>query len=120
MPTILGANTLSTGYDVANSLRFDDGSSAYLNRTPSSASNRTTWTWSAWIKRSNLTGGQMALFGAKADSSNDTGIWLQSDDTLQFFNNVSGTVKQIRTNRLFRDSTAWYHIVAVWDSFCLG
>ena len=116
MPTILGANTLSTGYDVANSLRFDDGSSAYLNRTPSSASNRTTWTWSAWIKRSNLTGGQMALFGAKADSSNDTGIWLQSDDTLQFFNNVSGTVKQIRTNRLFRDSTAWYHIVAVWDS----
>ena len=35
MPTILGANTLSTGYDVANSLRFDDGSSAYLNRTPS-------------------------------------------------------------------------------------
>ena len=116
MPTILGANTLSTGYDVANSLRFDDGSSAYLNRTPSSASNRTTWTWSAWIKRSNLTGGQMALFGAKADSSNDTGIWLQSDDTLQFFNNVSGTVKQIRTNRLYRDSTAWYHIVAVWDS----
>ena len=30
MPTILGANTLSSGYDVENSLRFDDGSSDFL------------------------------------------------------------------------------------------
>jgi hypothetical protein len=36
------------------SLRFDDGSSAYLTRTPDSASNRKTWTWSGWYKLGNL------------------------------------------------------------------
>ena len=43
--TILPANTLSGGYDVDNSLRFNDGSSDYLNRTPGSASNRRTITF---------------------------------------------------------------------------
>ena len=113
--TILPANTLSSGYDVDNSCMFD-GTSNAMHRTPGSASNLTTWTWSAWVKRSDLTGTQMALFGAKEDSNNDTGIWFQTDNTLQFFNNVGGTVKQIRTNRVFRDTSAWYHIVAVWDS----
>ena len=89
--------------------------STYLSRTPASSGSRTTWTWSAWIKRANLTGTQMVLFGAKSGSS-DTGIWLQTDNSLQFFNNVAGTVSQIRTNRLFRDTSAWYHIVCVWDS----
>ena len=36
------------------SLRFNDNDSAYLSRTPSSASNLRTFTFSAWIKRSNL------------------------------------------------------------------
>ena len=42
------------------SLRFDDGSSAYLTRTPSSAGNKKTWTWSGWIKPSIV--GQAAPF----------------------------------------------------------
>jgi hypothetical protein len=55
MPLILGANTLSAGgYEVDNSLRFNSGSSDYLSRTPASASNRKTWTYSTWIKLSNL------------------------------------------------------------------
>ena len=37
-----------------NSCRFNDGSSDYLNRTPSSAGNRRTWTWSGWVKRGTL------------------------------------------------------------------
>lgn len=116
MSLIIPANTLSGGYAVDNSCRFDDGSSDYLSRTPGSASNRTTWTWSCWIKRANLTGTQMVLFGAKQDGSNDSGIWIETDNTLKFFNNVAATVSQIRTNRVFRDVSAWYHIVCVWDS----
>ena len=55
MPLILGTNSIKdTGYNVANSLRFDDGSSDHLNKTPSSAGNRKTWTWSGWVKRANL------------------------------------------------------------------
>ena len=35
---------------IANSCRFDEGSSDTLTRTPSSAGNRRTWTYSAWHK----------------------------------------------------------------------
>ena len=52
------ANPSSDFYNgvATQSLRFDDGSSAYLSRTPSSAGNRKTWTWSGWLKRGNLGG----------------------------------------------------------------
>ena len=39
---------------IDGSLKFDSGSSNYLKRTPSSAGNRKTWTWSGWVKRSKL------------------------------------------------------------------
>ena len=41
-----------TGYSIDNSLRFENGDSPYLNRTPSSAGNRKTWTLSCWVKKS--------------------------------------------------------------------
>jgi hypothetical protein len=58
MPLILGANSVTGGYEIDNSLRFDDGSSDYLNRTQSSG-NRKTFTISCWLKRSNLGGGKI-------------------------------------------------------------
>ena len=54
MPTILGANTLSSGYNVANSLRFNYDSSDYLNKTLGTATNRKIFTISMWVKRSEL------------------------------------------------------------------
>ena len=45
---------VTSGYQIAKSLRFNDDDSPYLHRTPSSAGNRKTWTYSAWIKRSTL------------------------------------------------------------------
>ena len=46
MPLIIPANTISGGYEVANSLRFDDGSSDSLTKSFGSAGNRSVWTWS--------------------------------------------------------------------------
>ena len=43
------------GAAISRSLRFNSGDSAYLNRTPSAAGNRKTWTWSGWVKRASLT-----------------------------------------------------------------
>ena len=52
MPTILGANTLSTGYDVANSLTLDDDSSAFLSKTFSvDGTHHDKGTVSVWLKR---------------------------------------------------------------------
>ena len=41
-----------SGYQIGRSLRFNSADSAYLDRTPSSAGNRRTWTWSGWVKLS--------------------------------------------------------------------
>ena len=47
-------NPPSGGYTIARSVRLRSSASAYLSRTPASASNRTTWTWSGWVKRGTL------------------------------------------------------------------
>ena len=52
------------GYEIERSLRFNSGDSAYLNRTPSAAGNRKTWTWSGWVKRSSLSSDQQIFVGA--------------------------------------------------------
>ena len=66
---IIPANSASaSGYAVDNSCRFDDGSSDYLSRTPASAGNRRTWTWSGWVKRSQIGGTYNNLFSAGTDS----------------------------------------------------
>jgi hypothetical protein len=70
MSLILGANSLTGGgYEVDNSLRFNSGSSDYLSRTPASASNRKTWTYSGWIKRTTLDV-TTTFFAAASDSNN--------------------------------------------------
>ena len=112
MPLILGTNSIKdTGYDVANSLRFNSGSTDSLSRTPSSASNRRTYTISMWFKRSSLTSdnGYSALFTA---SAGDSGIFLNNDGTLEWYD-ASG---QLDTSRVFRDVSAWYHVVVASDT----
>ena len=116
MPLILGTNSIKdTGYDVANSLRFDDGSSDNLTKTPSSDGNKRTWTWSGWVKKSKVPqwGG---LFQA-GNSTNITDIYFYSDGTLTVRDwNGSSLAMYLITNRLFRDPTAWYHIVVAVDT----
>ena len=118
MPLILGTNSIKdTGYNVDNSLRFDDGSSDYLNQTFSSNGTRTTWTFSTWIKRANL-GSDQRILSCDDDASGnqDDFIKFLSGDTFQigFYN--SGFYGEKTTNRVFRDVSAWYHFVIVWDT----
>ena len=111
---ILGTNSIKdTGYDVANSLRFNSGSSDYLAKTFSSDGNRKKWTWSGWVKRSVL-GTYQILFIAKSGSTYSA-INLVGDQ-LRYFDYSSSFNSQLKTNRLFRDSSAWYHIVVAYDT----
>ena len=102
-----------TPQNIDNSLRFNDGSTDYLHRTPSSAGNRKTFTISTWIKRGALLDGQIIMSGA--DTNNRTSLVLSSNKIF-FRNEVSGTDKNITTNRLFRDTSAWYHFVLAVDT----
>jgi hypothetical protein len=103
-------------YEIPNSLRFRSATSAYLSRTPATASNQRIWTWSAWVKRGTL-GAVTRLFSAdNSNSTNQTLIRFQADNTLQFQIYNSGVAAQIITTQLFRDPSAWYHIVAVMNT----
>ena len=120
MPTILGANTLSSGYNVANSLRFNYDSSDYLNKTLGTATNRKIFTISMWVKRSELYGVNSEtkyLMSAGNNASTNIDEFYFRHDTLDFSGYESSTTEfQLRTNQLFRDVSSWYHIVVAYDS----
>lgn len=107
---------VSGGYQVGNSLRFRSSASAYLNRTPASASNRRTWTWSGWVKRGVL-GSAEWIFDAFQDANNFTAFYFNSDNTFGIQYVLSGTSKVLKyTTQVFRDPSAWYHIVVAIDT----
>ena len=117
MPLIIPANTLlPSGYNVANSCRFD-GSSSSLNLAPGAGGSLTNATYSFWLKKCK-NGAYLEIFHHVAVNSNSNfRILFASNDKLYIINedNTSDTV-QIFTNRLFRDVSAWYHIVIAIDT----
>ena len=116
MPLIIPANTLSGGYEVANSCRFNDGDSAYMHKTPGSAGNLDRWTFSAWIKKCS-NGLDQGFLGFWVDSSNYFVGRFRSDDLLAFGNKDGGSwTTELIPNAVYRDNSAWYHIVFQYDS----
>lgn len=103
-------------YQIGKSLRFNSADSAYLSRTPASASNRTTWTWSGWVKRSSL-GGTHILMEGGSQGTTDSAFYFDSNNNLDFFNRITTSVLGRRiTSQVFRDVGSWFHLVVVWDS----
>jgi hypothetical protein len=107
------AHTSAGGYQIERSLRFNSADSAYLNRTPASVgTDRTKWTFSAWIKRSALSGTVETIFSAGTTSSDYSWLRFDTDNTLSIFNATSGVTRcSLNTLALFRDVSAYYHIV---------
>jgi len=112
---ILGTNSIKdTGYDVANSLRFNSGSSDYLNVTQSSGTSDIKGTFSVWLK-GTLGGGSKAVFSGHTDSNNRIALYFS--DSLRIYGAISGSQSvYLITTQLFRDPNAWYHIVVAWDT----
>jgi len=101
----------ATTYTIDNSCIFDFASNSYMTRTPSSSSNRTTWTISFWFKlctRANDTSGGIVLFKAGTTE-------IKISDTDDKFYVSDGTIFKT-TNGVFRDFTAWNHIVIAADT----
>nr|BAR24972.1 lectin domain containing protein [uncultured Mediterranean phage uvMED] len=123
--SIIGSNVLAgasggagaADYQIQRSLRFNSADSAYLNRTPSSAGNRRTWTWSGWVKRSGLTSAYQKLFGSGDGSYNWLEIGFDSSEKIYFYwqDASSGTNIQ-SSDAVFRDCSAWMHLVVVVDT----
>ena len=117
MPLILGANSVTGGYEIDNSLRFNTGSSDYLSKTYSvSPTSRTTMTISAWVKRGNIgTGVTQVVVGT--DGNYEAPITFYTDDTLRITGPYdAGQQGVYETNAVYRDVSAWYHIVTQYDT----
>ena len=105
----------SSAQVIDGSLKFNAGTSEHLKRTPGSASNRRTWTWAAWVKRS-VFGADKFIFSAGSDASNQHYLRFQSNNTLEATEKISdSTQSSLITNAVYRD-TGWYHLVYVFDS----
>jgi hypothetical protein len=114
----IGANGAASFYNgvATQSLRFDGG--AKLTRTPSSSGNQKKWTSSFWVKRSSL-GTTQYLWTGGSYSGNDgiAAIYFGSDDKIHTYFDASGSNPYGPVNaRLYRDTSAWYHIVWAVDA----
>ena len=103
----------ATGYQISRSLRFNIADSATLSRTPGTAGNRKTWTWSGWIKRSAL--GAATFFQAGYNSAPWFKAGFEPGDQISV-SVFPGASAGPKTTAVYRDLSAWYHIVVAFDT----
>jgi hypothetical protein len=116
----MAAGAAGGGYEIERSLRFNSADTAYLNRTFSNAGNRKTWTWSAWIKRGWLQASSSLqnVFGT-IDLSvvNRQGYISIDNDKIEVINFTTSSYNfRLITTPVFRDISAWYHILVALDT----
>ena len=104
----------SGSYSVSKSLRFRSSASAYLSKTNASAGSQTVWTWSAWIKRGILSSTN-SILGASAGGLPNFEMRF-ANDNFDIYDNPSSVLWRLVTTQVFRDPSAWYHIVFVYNS----
>ena len=116
LPGNVGSATAATGFDVANSVRYNDGDSPKLNINFGSDGTLNKWTFSMWFKRSTV-GTAQRLF-CVLDTGMDDYMKFDTADQLEWtFDHEDGSNRGIlKTNRKFRDVSAWYHLVCRLDT----
>ena len=115
---LTGSSGQSTGYTIDQSIRFNDDNSSLMSRTPSQASSsQRAFTISFWTKRGNLTSGNRGLFAWEGANDNSELRLFFDDNQLRYsYIDSNSYVSRLDTIKLFRDVSAWYHIVAVSDT----
>ena len=100
--------SISTGYEIDNSVKLERDDTQGFTFTNSGAGNRKTWTVSYWFKRTEPSSGWDIILGT------NTGLEVGIDSNDQFYFYDGGYL--FKTNRVFRDTYAWYHILIVLDT----
>ena len=114
MSIIIPANSaVGGGFEVSNSCRFD-GSSSKLVKAES-AGNRQRWTYSVWLKRSAITTTTTTFFASSDGSNLYSYLGIQSDK-IRWLDYDGGNNSNLITSAVFRDPSAWYHIVFAFNS----
>ena len=94
--------------------------STYLTNTATTPTDQKKLTISAWVKRGNLSSSSSFGIGGFVNSGgggSGTMHFRFKDDSFNgYYYDGSITRLNLTTNRLFRDTSAWYHIVLAVDT----
>jgi hypothetical protein len=112
MSIIIPANSAVSGGDQDNSLRFNKGSSDYLNRTFGTSTSEGTWTYSVWLKISDPAFiDNHVFFSGGGASDNRTQLYFgETTGTLNIYRSISGSTVNLESDASFRDPSAWYNL----------
>ena len=107
--------SVSTSYDVDNSLKFEPDNSEYLKwtniSTYATSARKKTFSFSVWFKISEL-GVQRTIWSTAANGY----LLLQADGELKWQQSYASSVKVLQTNRVLRDTSAWYNVIVAVDT----
>ena len=115
--TLAGSSGQSTGFEINQSARFNQGDGAYLQDPNSNAGDsRKKFTFSTWFKRGDF-GDNIYFYSYRYDDNNLNNLYFDTNDKLNWIDKSGGSTQMnLITNRVFRDPSAWYHIVLQWDT----
>ena len=114
VPHTITSDSALGGSVIDHSIRFNRGDNPHFSRTPSSAGNRKVWTYSVWLKRTDFSG--RSFFQAyDGSSSRRFQLSFNNSDQINFNQGGNSSSGVANSYMMFRDPTAWYHIVAVAD-----
>jgi len=115
-------------YEIERSIRNDQGtadtnSGSNFSRTFGSSGNRRTFTNSIWVKKCRTPGNvgddkfSIISAGGGGSGSSALDLYFKTNDCLRYGGGISGSSSfQLETDRVFRDPSAWYHIVTAVDT----
>ena len=89
-----------------------------INKPFASSGNVKKWTWSFWFKRSKL-GTDQTISTTYLSSSYEDRFAFNGNDQIDWYSFQGGSYSnggRLNTNRVFRDTNAWYHVVLRWDT----
>ena len=105
--------SISTGFDIDNSLKLEEDNTEYLHYTPSSQTDYERLTFSLWIKRTEIGLAKLAEFGNGSANTNNLRIGFDTSDRLYIYGN---SIVWRESTQVFRDTSAWYHLFFKFDT----
>ena len=114
--SVAGSTPSDEGFEL-KSLRFDHASNPYLKIADTGPSTNTrVGTISFWWKPTKLATNQILFYGG-TNTSNLTYCGPRADDMFDIYDQAGGGLNFVtRTDDLFRDPAAWYHMVFEIDT----
>ena len=113
----MGSSGVIDSYEIDRSIRLNRNDSSYFEISRSSDGNRKKWTFSTWLKVANHGNDLRGIFAYNGTGNNRENFTFESDGKIAYQLRVGGSNKaQVSTLGQFRDPSAWYHIVFIWDS----